>query len=305
MDSIVKDIEKIVGKDNIFQQVPTKDLTTFRVGGPCDILVEPEDEEALISVYRYLNERGLRHMIVGNGSNFFVSDQGYRGVFLKIGKKLSNIEIDGTELTIQAGATNYTIGEFAIKEGLSGFEFCAGIPGTIGGAVFMNAGAYGGEIKDVIKSARVLFKGADEVVELSGEELSLSYRNSIFHEKKGLILSVKLNLKEGNSLDIREYTKELMGRRKLKQPLEYPSAGSFFKRPTGYYAGKLIEDAGLRGFKVGDAQVSEKHCGFVINRGNATAEDLLKLRDEVSKRVKREFGVDLEMEVRIIGEYDE
>ncbi len=305
MKSVLNDIEKIVGNNNVGENISLKNFTTFKVGGPCDIFVEPEDEESLVDVYRYLNDRGIRHIIMGNGSNFFVSDEGYRGVFLKIGRKLSNIEVKGNTILAQSGATNYSIGEEAIKSGLSGFECCAGIPGTIGGAVYMNAGAYGGEISDIIQSARVLYADSNEVEEVFKEDLKLSYRNSIFHNRKGIVLSAKLILEKKDSQSVKEYTRELMDRRRRKQPLEYPSGGSFFKRPEGYYAGKLIEDSGLKGFRVGDAQISEKHCGFVINRGNATSKDLLNLRAHVVNQVFKEFGVTLEMEVRSIGEYDE
>ena len=244
----------------------------------------------------------MPYYILGNGSNLLVSDKGYRGVIIEICKKMNEICVEGNFLKVQAGALLSKVGSAALDAGLAGFEFASGIPGTMGGAVFMNAGAYGGEMKDILTEVTVLDEN-NEVRVLKKEELELGYRTSIVAKKGYVVLSAKVELKKGNQMEIRERMNELKVQRTTKQPLEYPSAGSTFKRPEGYFAGKLIADAGLRGFQVGGAQVSEKHCGFVINKENATAADIVELMRQIIERVQIEFGVKLEPEVKKLGEF--
>ena len=270
------------------EQEPLRTHTTFRIGGPAAYYFIPEREEEIIEALDFAKEKGLPYYVIGKGSNMLFSDDGFDGVIIEIGKGLEKIEISA-----------YMASRLASK-GLKGFAFAGGIPGTLGGGVAMNAGAYGGEIKDCIVSAKVLTKEGERVV-LKKEDLQLSYRNSVILQKGYLVLEATFSFEKGNPAEIQEEIKELNKRRREKQPLEYPSAGSTFKRPEGYFAGKLIEDAGLRGYRVGDAQVSEKHCGFVVNRGEATAKDVAQLISDVQNRVMDEFGVKLEPEVRMIG----
>ncbi len=291
----------IVGADWVFCQEPMARHTSFRVGGPADILVIP-DMECLPKVLAYVKDALLPYTIIGNGSNLLCADAGVEGVVIEIGKRMSDIAIDGTKVTAQAGALLSVVAAQAAARGLEGFAFAAGIPGSIGGATVMNAGAYGGEMKDVLVSADVLTV-TGEIVTLPAEQLDLSYRHSCIPEQQYVVLSVVLQLKEGVAEDIYAHMAELKEKRVTKQPLEYPSAGSTFKRPEGYFAGKLIEDAGLRGFSVGGAQVSEKHCGFVINRGGAMAGDIVSLMEQVQQTVLDQFGVALEPEVKFIGRF--
>ena len=247
-------------------------------------------------------EEKLPYFVLGNGSNLLVSDKGYRGVVIQLWKNFSDITVKDCCIQAKAGALLSKVAAEALEAGLTGMEFASGIPGTIGGAAFMNAGAYGGEMKDIIKSVKVL-DTQGEVRILPKEELKMGYRTSIVKEKGYTVLSVELELAKGNQEEIRNTMEDLKERRTSKQPLEMPSAGSTFKRPEGYFAGKLIMDSGLRGFSVGGAQVSEKHCGFVVNKGGATAMDVLNLIREVQRRVKEQFGVELETEVRFLGEF--
>lgn len=275
--------------------------TTFRVGGPAAYFVSPDSEEALRQVLFLCREERMPYYILGNGSNLLVSDRGYNGVVILMEAGFSEIyEETPGEITAGAGALLSRIAREALKRSLTGLEFAAGIPGTMGGAVVMNAGAYDGEMKNVIKSVRVMEKTGGILV-LSPEELSLEYRYSCIPEKEYIVLSAVLSLKNGRKEAIHSKMAEFAERRREKQPLEYPSAGSTFKRPAGYFAGKLIEDAGLRGCRRGGAQVSDKHCGFVINKDGATAEDIRSLCRYVQKKVKETSGVDLETEVRMIG----
>lgn len=275
--------------------------TTFRVGGPASYFVSPSGDEALKNVLHLCREEGMPHYILGNGSNLLVSDKGYDGVMILIEDGFTEIREDAPcELTAGAGALLSRIAREAQERSLTGFEFAAGIPGTLGGAVVMNAGAYDGEMKNVLKSVRVMDKDG-RILELPAEELELGYRHSCIQEKEYIVLSAVLSLKMGDREKIRGKMEELAKKRREKQPLEYPSAGSTFKRPAGYFAGKLIEDAGLRGFREGGAQVSEKHCGFVINSGGATAEEIRSLCRTVQRKVKETSGVELETEVRMIG----
>ena len=243
----------------------------------------------------------MPYYIIGNGSNLLVSDAGYRGVIVQIYKEMNEVKVEGDLVKAQAGALLSGIAAKALGAELTGFEFASGIPGTIGGACVMNAGAYGGEMKDVLESVTVL-TGEGKIIELGRNELELGYRTSVIAKEGYIVLGAVLKLERGDGEKIKTYMDELKEKRVTKQPLEYPSAGSTFKRPEGYFAGKLIEDAGLRGFQVGGAQVSEKHCGFVINRDHATAADIMELMRQVQIRVKENSGVDLEPEVKRLGD---
>ena len=274
--------------------------TTFRIGGAAKYFAVPKNEEEIMEAVDFAIVKDLPYYILGKGSNVLFADEGYPGVIIEIGAGMEKVERTGdTGIRAQAGVSLSSLAAFAAREGLSGLEFAGGIPGTLGGAVTMNAGAYGGEMKDVIVSAKVMDEeGA--VQKLSCEELQLGYRTSIVQKKQFVVLEAEFLLKPGTTEEIQNTMKELNAKRRKKQPLEYPSAGSTFKRPEGYFAGKLIEDAGLRGYRIGDAQVSEKHCGFVVNRGKATCAEVLQLIGDVQKTVKEQFGVQLEPEVRII-----
>lgn len=277
--------------------------TTFCVGGPAAFYLVPETMEEVPEALRFAGEKKLPFYLVGRGSNILVGDGGYDGVIIEIGKGLEKIEFrpDGT-VEAQAGISLARMASRLADKGLTGFEFASGIPGTLGGAITMNAGAYGGEIKDCIKSATVLTESGDMLV-LDKEKLELGYRSSIVQKERYIVLSAVFSFEKGKTEQIKAQMKELNRKRREKQPLEYPSAGSTFKRPEGYFAGKLIEDAGLRGYRVGDAQVSEKHCGFVVNRGHATAAQIRQLMQDVQDTVKEKFQVDLEPEVRMIGKF--
>ena len=293
---------QIIDKESVCLDEPMKAHTTFRVGGPADYFVTPKTIEEVKAIIALCKEADMPYYILGNGSNLLVGDKGYRGVMIQIYKEMAGIEVEGEVIKVQAGALLSRIGSVALEAELQGFEFAAGIPGTMGGAVVMNAGAYGGEMKDVLVDATVLTPEG-EVLVLKNEELELGYRTSVIAKKDYIVLAATVKLNKGNKESIRERMDELKVQRVTKQPLEYPSAGSTFKRPEGYFAGKLIQDAGLRGFQVGGAQVSEKHCGFVINKENATAADVVELMKQVAEKVQEEFSVTLEPEVKRIGEF--
>ncbi len=278
---------------------PMKNHTTFRIGGPADIFVEPSLTE-VVPLIALLRKKKVPYTVIGNGSNLLVSDQGIEGVVISLGKSASNISIDGCLITAEAGAMLSSVASRAADASLTGLEFASGIPGSIGGAVFMNAGAYGGEMKDVLVDVDVLTENGS-VKTFPVEELDLSYRHSALMSENGIVIRARIKLDYGNKDEIKSVMDDIRKKRIDKQPLNYPSAGSTFKRPEGYFAGKLIDDAGLRGYTVGDAQVSEKHCGFVINKGAATAEDVLQLMKDVDASVYEKFGVRLAPEVRIIG----
>ena len=294
-------LNNVIAKDSILIDEPMSRHTTFRVGGPADFFVTPKAKEEVRDVIRICKEAGMPYYIIGNGSNLLVSDAGYRGVVVQIYKEMNEVKVEGDLVKAQAGALLSGIAAKALEAELSGFEFASGIPGTIGGACVMNAGAYGGEMKDVLESVTVL-TGEGKIIELGRNELELGYRTSVIAKKGYIVLGAVLKLERGDGEKIKTYMDELKEKRVTKQPLEYPSAGSTFKRPEGYFAGKLIEDAGLRGFQVGGAQVSEKHCGFVINRNHATAADIMELMRQVQIRVKENSGVDLEPEVKRLGD---
>ena len=298
----LKELLTIIDKDRLYINELMKKHTTFRVGGPADFYAVPTSIEELRNLVDYCKRTDFPYYVIGNGSNLLVGDRGFRGLIIQVAKNMSDIEVDGNLVTAYAGALLSKVARVILDESLTGFEFAAGIPGTVGGAVRMNAGAYGGEMKDIIKTADVL-DNEGNIITLSNEELNLSYRTSIVSEKGYVVLKAVFELKEGKKEDIQALMDDLKNRRVTKQPLEFPSAGSTFKRPEGYFAGKLIQDSGLRGFSVGGAQVSEKHCGFVINKGDATAKDIVDLMDQVIAKVNDEFGVTLEPEVRKIGEF--
>lgn len=300
-DQFLTELQNVMGGSGIFMEEPMKKHTTFRVGGPADVLVQP-DETALAAILALCRQYHVSYSFIGNGSNLLVGDKGIRGVVIEMTDPMGNIEVDGTKITAQAGAMLSKIANTAASNGLGGMEFAAGIPGSVGGAVVMNAGAYGGEMKDIIEKVYVLDEN-DAQLELDRDALDLGYRHSCIPEKKYIVTKVVLELVPRNEAEIRSEMKELNEKRAEKQPLQYPSAGSTFKRPEGYFAGKLIMDAGLRGYQVGGAQVSEKHCGFVINKGDATAADICQLMRDVSDKVQAQFGVVLEPEVKMIGEF--
>ena len=300
-DQFLTELQNVMGGSGIFMEEPMKKHTTFRVGGPADVLVQP-DETALAAILALCRQYHVSYSFIGNGSNLLVGDKGIRGVVIEMTDPMGNIEVDGTKITAQAGAMLSKIANTAASNGLGGMEFAAGIPGSVGGAVVMNAGAYGGEMKDIIEKVYVLDENGAQL-ELDRDALDLGYRHSCIPEKKYIVTKVVLELVPRNEAEIRSEMKELNEKRAEKQPLQYPSAGSTFKRPEGYFAGKLIMDAGLRGYQVGGAQVSEKHCGFVINKGDTTAADICQLMRDVSDKVQAQFGVVLEPEVKMIGEF--
>ena len=277
--------------------------TTFRVGGPASYFVSPDGDEALKKVLLLCREEQMPYYILGNGSNLLVSDQGYRGVIIQLDRNMEEITVDGTEIRAAAGALLSSIAVAARRASLAGFEFAGGIPGTLGGAVVMNAGAYGGEMKDVLKEVTVM-TGNGEIRVIPASELEMGYRTSIIKKAGYLVLGATISLKEGNLEEIKALTRELSEKRTSKQPLEFPSAGSTFKRPEGYFAGKLIMDSGLRGYQIGGARVSDKHCGFVINAGDATAQDVVALMDHVTEVVREKYGVTLEPEVKFLGDFN-
>jgi len=283
----------------VLEQEPMAKHTTFKIGGPCDYMVLPKSVEEVKSILSFAKEENIRVTVLGNGSNVLVADEGIEGIVLKT-TEMKTITCNGEEITAQAGARLSTLCEVAKEHSLGGLAELSGIPGTVGGGVYMNAGAYGGEMKDTLVSSLYLNEHL-ELQTLSAEEHELSYRHSIFHKQpQWIVLESTFKLTPANRDELHETTVELLKKRNEKQPLEYPNAGSTFKRPEGYFAGKLIQDSDLRGFSVGGAQVSEKHCGFVINRGNATAKDVCDLIKAVRERVLKEFGVTMEAEVRYL-----
>ena len=276
--------------------------TTMRTGGPAALFAEPRNAQQLARVHQWAQEKGLPLLILGNGSNLLIADSGFDGLVIHLGRALSEVSVFANTLTAQAGASLAAAARAAAQASLTGLEFAAGIPGSIGGAVCMNAGAYGGEIAQVIVSARVLTP--EGVRTVSKEELTLGYRSSAVMQNGWVVLEATFELAPGSPDEIKATMADLAARRREKQPLQYPSCGSFFKRPVGYYAGALIEQAGLKGYRVGDAQVSEMHAGFVINRGHATSSEIYRLMQDVQRRVQAQFGVALEPEVRLIGHFE-
>ncbi len=287
-----------------FPEIPVREgetlsaHTTFRVGGGCALFAEPENAKQFMELYAFANQEGVPVFVLGRGSNLLVSDDGFDGLVIST-SGMNAIEVAGCVITAGCGAALSRIAICAVREGLAGAEFCHGIPGSLGGAVFMNAGAYEGSMADIVTSVCMLENGS--VVTVSGRDMEFGYRKSRAMRSGGIVLSARLSLNAGNEEEIAEKMRSLDQKRSEKQPLEYPSAGSYFKRPEGYFAGALIDQAGLKGFRVGGAQVSEKHAGFIVNRGGATCKDILALEHEVVTRVEERFQVRLEREVRLIG----
>lgn len=300
MERLIELLTAAAGADRVRRDEPMSAHTTFRIGGTADVWIEPDGEVGLCEVVALCREAGVPYVIIGNGSNLLVSDDGFRGVVICTRRGMEKLEIEGNVIRAEAGVILARVANEAMKAGLAGLEFASGIPGCIGGAVVMNAGAYGGEMKQVLTRVHVLMPEG-ELVWIPVEEMELGYRTSCIPKCQGIVTAVELKLEPGDPAAIKARMDELNRSRREKQPLEYPSAGSTFKRPEGHFAGKLIQDAGFAGYSVGGAQVSAKHCGFVINRGGATAADVLELCRQVEKRVQEQFGVSLEMEIRTLG----
>lgn len=301
-NAMLETIQNYVPAVNIHLQEPMAQHTTFRVGGPAECLIEMENAVQVGKLLRYLRQVEYPFTVVGNGSNLLVSDKGYQGIVMLIGKKMSDITVDGNMIRAQAGASMAQAAAAALKNGLTGLEFASGIPGTLGGGVVMNAGAYGGELAQVVREVQVVGENGEEMC-LDNETMEFGYRRSILRRKPFIVTEVVMQLQPGNTDEIKAKMEELAAKRREKQPLEFPSAGSTFKRPEGYFAGELIMKAGMRGFQVGGARVSDKHCGFVVNMGNATSADIMDVICEVQARVKECFGVELEPEVVSLGDF--
>ncbi len=295
-------IRTIVPEERLLFHEPMNRHTTFRVGGEAECMAVVETKDELSQLVSYLGRIEQEYFILGNGSNLLVGDKGYRGIVVKLGSRLSAVRVESDHIAAGAGALLSQVASAARDAGLSGMEFAAGIPGSIGGGIVMNAGAYGGEMKQIVQMVRVMDKEG-EILTLDNDTMEFGYRTSIIRNRPFIVLGVVLKLTPGNKDEIRAKMEDLMKQRKSKQPLEYPSAGSTFKRPEGYYAGKLIMDAGLRGYRIGGAQVSEKHCGFVINSGGASAADIREVIEEVQERVRDRFHVRLEPEVIFLGDF--
>lgn len=297
---IKKMLEERLAPDSVCTDELMSRHTTFRIGGPASVFVTPKSEKDLVTAIEICRSQGAPYFILGNGSNLLVSDQGYDGVVVHIGSDLRDISVEGTEITAKTGAMLSQVAHAALAHGLTGMEFAAGIPGSLGGACMMNAGAYGGEMSQILVGVRAL-DDKGQIVELAADQLELGYRHSIMMEKQYVVLGARIHLEKGNPEKIQAQMDDLKEKRIAKQPLEYPSAGSTFKRPEGAFAGKLIMDAGLRGFRIGDAMVSEKHCGFVVNAGKATAEDVCGVISHVQQVVMEKYGKELEPEIRFLG----
>lgn len=298
--NIIEDLRALTGDNNVIENEPMSKHTTFRIGGKADVFVTPDSDKSLLDCVNYVMNNNIPYYIVGNGSNLLVRDNGFRGVIIQLYKGFSDILVKNDVIVAKAGALLSAVARTALNNSLTGMECLSGIPGTIGGAICMNAGAYGGEMKDIVVETKVINKGRFETI--SNKESEFGYRKSRIMAENMIVTETVIKLEKGNKEEIEAKMKELMSQRNLKQPVELPSAGSTFKRPEGYFAAKLIDDCGLRGFSVGKAQVSPKHCGFVVNNGGSTAKEVIELMDKVSQTVYEKFGVKLEPEVRIIGE---
>lgn len=298
----INELYRIAGEKNVKLAEPMCRHTTFRIGGPAQVFVTPQTTEELGQIVLLCNAEKTPFFVLGHGSNLLVSDKGMDGVVIQLYHNYSNFSIEGTTVKAQAGIMLCKLGQAVKDAGLTGFEFAAGIPGTLGGAVMMNAGAYGGEMKDIISAVQLMDRNGN-LFEKTGEEMEFSYRHSIVEERNDIVLGATLTLQKGDKNVIENRMQELAVARKTKQPLEFPSAGSTFKRPQGHFAGKLIMDAGLQGYQVGGAQISEKHCGFVVNKGDATAADVIQLIADVKQKVYDRFQVELEPEVKMVGDF--
>jgi UDP-N-acetylmuramate dehydrogenase len=302
MNDLINEFNNIGLQSTFIENASMQNFTSFKVGGKADLLVIPSSVEELKTILQHLAQYKLPFIMMGKGTNLLVRDGGYRGVIIRFDEAFSDIQIVGTQLTAGAGASLSTVARAAMDHGLTGFEFASGIPGSFGGGVFMNAGAYDGEMKDVVRDVHVLSHDGLQTRVVSNAMMDYGYRRSSLMVTREIVLTATLNLAKGQREDISAKMKEFNDRRNLKQPMELPSAGSFFKRPEGYYAGKLIQDAGLKGLTIGGAQVSPKHSGFIVNIGGATAADIISLMHVVQATVLDQFGVIIEPEVRIIGE---
>lgn len=305
-DNFYEELARILLPEQIYESEPMKKHTTFRIGGPADWFVTPSTKEEIQNLIKLGASCKKDVYIVGNGSNLLVGDKGIRGMVIQIGKSFADITVDGEKIYAMAGASLARIASIAYDKELGGFEFAAGIPGTLGGAVTMNAGAYGGEMKDVLTEVEVLDQDGN-IRTIPAKELDLSYRHSRVAEEEWIVLGAFLKLNKSEKTDIKVKMDEYAVARRTKQPLEYPSAGSTFKRPVGYFAGKLIQDAGLCGARVGDAMVSKKHCGFLINAGDATAKEMQSLIVQIQKKIYEDSGeakIELQTEVRMVGEFE-
>ncbi len=299
MDKFSESLYEIYNDADIYENEPMSRHTTFKAGGPAKYYVTPVNEEQIRQTIKLCRKYSVKYYVIGRGSNLLVKDKGFEGLIIEIGDKVSKFEVCGNEITAGCGIKIKALATIAKDNSLAGMEFMYGIPGTLGGAVAMNAGAYGGEIKDILKCVTVM-NVSGEIKTLSCDELELGYRKSNILKYDYIVLKATISLNKGDKKEIEEKMADYMKRRRDKQPLEYPSAGSTFKRPKGYFAGKLIEDAGLGGYRIGGAMVSDKHCGFIINYNNAGADDIQNLIAYVQKTVNEKFGVMLEPEVRII-----
>lgn len=299
--NLENELYRIVGNENVRIEEPMSKHTTFRIGGPAKYFVTPQTAEELAQVVLLCNAEKTPYFVLGHGSNLLVSDKGIASVVIQLYNNFSDFTIKEDRVYAQAGVLLAKLGQATLEASLTGFEFAAGIPGTLGGAVMMNAGAYGGEMKDIVERVQLMDCNGN-LLEKTGEEMDFAYRHSIVEDEGYIVVGATLKLQHGDKRAIAQRMEELAIARKTKQPLEYPSAGSTFKRPEGYFAGKLIMDAGLRGYRYGGAQVSEKHCGFVINAGDATAQDVIQLMKNVREKVYEEFQVELEPEVKMVGE---
>lgn len=284
------------------ENVDMREYTSFKAGGRAAEMVIVDNVEELQTVLKEIHQENRKWLMLGNGSNTLVSDKGFDGLVVKLGEGFAQVTVETDGLTCGTAALMSVVAKIALRESMTGFEPLSGIPGSLGGAVFMNAGAYDGEMKDIVEYVDLVSRDGETIRRVSGEDMDFGYRHSILEETGEVAVSVKLKMPKGNPEEIGAKMQELMKRRNEKQPVQYPSAGSFFKRPTGYFAGKLVQDAGLKGLTVGGAQVSELHSGFVINKGGATATDIIELMHLVQNTVYDKFGVKLEPEVRIIGE---
>lgn len=302
--NIIEKFNDLLGEEKVKVDEPMKRHTTFRIGGPADYFLLPSSEEELSGILKICKNEELPYFILGNGSNLLVSDEGYRGVIIQLYRNYGDITVKGNEIHATAGALLSQIAAAAKNASLTGFEFAGGIPGTLGGAVVMNAGAYGGEMKNIVKTVRLMDEEG-QVVEFTNEEMNFGYRNSRLSDERWIAISAVISLEKGDKAEIKAKMEDLALQRRSKQPLEYPSAGSTFKRPTGYFAGKLIQDSDLKGVSVGGAQVSSKHSGFVINYNKASAKDIVDLIEHVKLTVFECQGVHLEEEVKILGEDEE
>lgn len=302
MNELINELKNLGLRSSMIENADMGEYTSFKAGGKADLLLIPSSEDELKNILQRLAKRKLPFVVMGKGTNLLIRDGGYHGAIIRLEEAFSTIHTDGTKLTAGAGALLSKVARTAMEHNLTGVEFASGIPGSLGGGVFMNAGAYDWEMKDIVQEVRVLSRNGDTIRTVSNADMAYGYRHSSLMDSQEIVLSAVLNLSEGNREAISAKMKEFNDRRNTKQPMELPSAGSFFKRPQGYFAGKLIQDAGLKGLTVGGAQVSPKHSGFIVNVGGATATDIISLMHVVQATVLDQFGVMIEPEVRIIGE---